>query len=188
MSPGGAFEWVLDDAQRNAALRAAKIRAAKLKYLEPPNICGVPFARRLDRSLQARLALLLWIHPWCRDTVMRGRRRHDDSIRVDAGVRRRPGAALSASYLSAHQGRHVSGGLRHPVPQDADPALFGGVRVCARAPKARRRLAEASAVSGPHLAPAQAVPLRQTPRRPRSICYFGASSRRSIEGGTRDVS
>ena len=53
---------MLDDAQRNAALRAAKIRAAKLKYLEPPNICDVPFARRLDRSLQARLALLLWIH------------------------------------------------------------------------------------------------------------------------------
>ncbi|CAH0379681.1 unnamed protein product [Pelagomonas calceolata] len=62
VSPGGAFEWMLDDAQRNAALRAAKIRAAKLKYLEPPNICDVPFARRLDRSLQARLALLLWIH------------------------------------------------------------------------------------------------------------------------------
>ena len=38
-SPGGRpFEWMLDDAQRNAALRAAKIRAAKLKYLEPPNI------------------------------------------------------------------------------------------------------------------------------------------------------
>ena len=53
---------MLDDAQRNAALRAAKVRAAKLKYLEPPNICDVPFARRLDRSLQARLALLLWIH------------------------------------------------------------------------------------------------------------------------------
>ena len=41
---------MLDDAQRNAALRAAKLRAAKLKYLEPPNICDVPFARRLDRS------------------------------------------------------------------------------------------------------------------------------------------
>ena len=49
-------------AKRRRRSRAAKIRAAKLKYLEPPNICDVPFARRLDRSLQARLALLLWIH------------------------------------------------------------------------------------------------------------------------------
>jgi len=62
VSPSGAFEWVLDDARRHATLRAVRMRAAKLKYLEPPNLCDVPFARRLDRSLQARLALLLWIH------------------------------------------------------------------------------------------------------------------------------
>ena len=55
-----------------------------------------------------------------------------------------------------------------PVPQDADPALSRGARVCARAAEARRRRA-APALSGPHVALAQAVPLRQIVGRPRGL-------------------
>ena len=51
-SPGGRpFEWMLDDAQRNAALRAAKIRAAKLKYLGA--------SQYLRRALRAKIRSVL---------------------------------------------------------------------------------------------------------------------------------
>ena len=180
---------MLDDAQRNAALRAAKIRAAKLKYLEPPNICDVPFARRLDRSLQARLALLLWIHGL------------GGAIQLCVGV--------GAMTIRLGWTPEFGGALGPPFPLPTLALikagtclvvfgiLFRKTRIppclaalgCAPVPPKPAGGVAAPAVPGPHVAPPEAVPLPRNCWTPsRAICCSGASSRRSIGGGTRGAS